>query len=204
VWANSLFEDNAEFGFGMRLATKQLRKQVVGLVQELLGKRIAPELKAACEKWLASRENTLDSALASRELVRLLEREAGADPLIEEILSNKEHLTKKSQWIIGGDGWAYDIGYGGLDHVLAMGDDLNVLVLDTEVYSNTGGQSSKATPRAAVAKFAASGKRVRKKDLGLMAITYGYVYVAQIAMGANMNHTIRTILEAESYPGPSP
>lgn len=203
VWANSLFEDNAEFGFGMRLATKQLRKQVVGLVQELLGKRIAPELKAACEKWLASRENTLDSALASRELVRLLEREAGADPLIEEILSNKEHLTKKSQWIIGGDGWAYDIGYGGLDHVLAMGDDLNVLVLDTEVYSNTGGQSSKATPRAAVAKFAASGKRVRKKDLGLMAITYGYVYVAQIAMGANMNHTIRTILEAESYPGPS-
>ncbi|HHT42143.1 MAG TPA: pyruvate:ferredoxin (flavodoxin) oxidoreductase [Firmicutes bacterium] len=203
VWANSLFEDNAEYGFGMRLATKQLRKRVTSLVKELAGKGISSELKETCAHWLETKDNTAASAAASRKLAALLEREAGQDPLIEEILNHREHLTKKSQWIIGGDGWAYDIGYGGLDHVLALGDDVNVLVLDTEVYSNTGGQSSKATPRAAVAKFAASGKRVRKKDLGRMAMTYGYVYVAQIAMGANMNHTIRTILEAESYPGPS-
>ncbi|MDI9464626.1 pyruvate:ferredoxin (flavodoxin) oxidoreductase [Candidatus Darwinibacter acetoxidans] len=203
AWANSLFEDNAEFGLGMRLATKQLRQQVASLVEELLTKRVSPELKAAGEKWLQDREDTIASAQASRELLRLLEREVDVDPLVEEILQRREHLAKKSQWIIGGDGWAYDIGFGGLDHVLALGDDVNILVLDTEVYSNTGGQSSKATPKAAVAKFAASGKRVGKKDLGLMAMTYGYVYVAQIAMGANMNHTIRTILEAESYPGPS-
>ncbi|HAI52955.1 MAG TPA: pyruvate:ferredoxin (flavodoxin) oxidoreductase, partial [Firmicutes bacterium] len=203
AWANSLFEDNAEFGLGMRLATKQLRQQVASLVEELSTKRVSPELKAAGEKWLQDREDTIASAQASRELLRLLEREVDVDPLVEEILQRREHLAKKSQWIIGGDGWAYDIGFGGLDHVLALGDDVNILVLDTEVYSNTGGQSSKATPKAAVAKFAASGKRVGKKDLGLMAMTYGYVYVAQIAMGANMNHTIRTILEAESYPGPS-
>jgi pyruvate-ferredoxin/flavodoxin oxidoreductase len=204
VWANSLFEDNAEFGLGMRLAVKQLRKQVEGLVQQLMdSSRISDALREACAKWLGTRDSTIDSAAASRELVALLERERDKDPLIEDILDSREHLTKKSQWIIGGDGWAYDIGYGGLDHVLSLGDDMNMLVLDTEVYSNTGGQSSKATPRSAVAKFAASGKRVRKKDLGLMAMSYGYVYVAQIAMGANMNHTIRTILEAESYPGPS-
>jgi len=203
AWANSLFEDNAEFGLGMRLATKQLRQQVASLVEELSTKRVSPELKAAGEKWLQDREDTIASAQASRELLRLLEREVDVDPLVEEILQRREHLAKKSQWSIGGDGWAYDSGFGGLDHVLALGDDVNILVLDTEVYSNTGGQSSKATPKAAVAKFAASGKRVGKKDLGLMAMTYGYVYVAQIAMGANMNHTIRTILEAESYPGPS-
>ncbi len=203
AWANSLFEDNAEFGLGMRLASKQLRKQVTALVQELRTKKISPELKAACGAWLETKDNTLASAGTSRELIARLEKEAGERELIESILANKEYLPKVSQWIIGGDGWAYDIGYGGLDHVLALGDDVNVLVLDTEVYSNTGGQSSKATPRGAVAKFAASGKRVRKKDLGLMAITYGYVYVAQIAMGANMNQTIRAFLEAESYPGPA-
>ncbi|NLM41454.1 MAG: pyruvate:ferredoxin (flavodoxin) oxidoreductase [Firmicutes bacterium] len=204
AWANSLFEDNAEFGLGMRLGSTQLRKQVGRLVEELLMKgNISSELKGACARWLETKDNTIDSAAASKELIALLEREEGQEPLIEEILANKEYLPKLSQWIIGGDGWAYDIGYGGLDHVLALGDDVNILVLDTEVYSNTGGQSSKATPRGAVAKFAASGKRVRKKDLGLMAMTYGYVYVAQIAMGANMNHTIRTLLEAESYPGPS-
>jgi pyruvate-ferredoxin/flavodoxin oxidoreductase len=160
-------------------------------------------VKEACTEWLASRHDSLAARKSSRRLVDILQREKGSNPLIEEIIKNREHLTKKSQWIIGGDGWAYDIGYGGLDHVLAMGEDVNLLVLDTEVYSNTGGQSSKSTPTAAVAKFAAAGKRIRKKDLGRMAMTYGDVYVAQIAMGANMNHTIRTILEAESYPGPS-
>jgi pyruvate-ferredoxin/flavodoxin oxidoreductase len=204
AWANSLFEDNAEFGFGMRLGVKQIQGRLRNLVSELLShKTLSGKAKRACEEWLKAYNDSLASAQAARELVSILEQETGENPLINEILHNKEHLTKKSQWIIGGDGWAYDIGYGGVDHVLSLGEDVNMLVLDTEVYSNTGGQSSKATPTAAVAKFAASGKRIRKKDLGRMAMTYGYVYVAQIAMGANMNHTIRTILEAESYPGPS-
>ena len=203
AWANSLFEDNAEFGFGMRLGLKQMEKRVLQLVEELLeDKSLSPSAKEACTAWLENSHDSLASRKASRQLVDILERE-GENPLVKELLKHKEHLTKKSQWIIGGDGWAYDIGYGGLDHVLAMGEDMNLLALDTEVYSNTGGQSSKATPAAAVAKFAAAGKRIRKKDLGRMAITYGDVYVAQIAMGANMNHTIRTILEAESYPGTS-
>ena len=204
AWANSLFEDNAEFGFGMRLGLKQMEKRVQQLVEQLLADTSASSaVKEACTEWLASRHDSLAARKSSRRLVDILQREKGSNPLIEEIIKNREHLTKKSQWIIGGDGWAYDIGYGGLDHVLAMGEDVNLLVLDTEVYSNTGGQSSKSTPTAAVAKFAAAGKRIRKKDLGRMAMTYGDVYVAQIAMGANMNHTIRTILEAESYPGPS-
>lgn len=196
AWANSLFEDNAEFGFGMRIGVKKIGERLRLLVGELLSKNsISGEVKRACEAWLENQHN-------AQELVALLEQIKG-DSVVEEILHNKEHLSKKSQWIIGGDGWAYDIGYGGLDHVLSLGEDVNMLVLDTEVYSNTGGQSSKSTPTAAVAKFAAAGKRIRKKDLGRMAMTYGYVYVAQIAMGANMNHTIRTILEAERYPGPS-
>ena len=204
AWANSLFEDNAEFGFGMRLGGKKVEKRLIQFVGELLADGgLSPAAKDACEKWLVSRHDSMASARASRSLVQALQGEVGKHPLVGEILNHKEHLTKKSQWIIGGDGWAYDIGYGGVDHVLSLGEDVNLLVLDTEVYSNTGGQSSTATPTAAVAKFAASGKRIRKKDLGRMAMTYGYVYVAQIAMGANMNHTIRTILEAESYPGPS-
>ena len=197
AWANSLFEDNAEFGFGMRLGGKHLEGRLSDLVEQLVTENsLSQGAKEACREWLEDRK-------AGRKLVELLEREKTSSPLVEQILKGREHLTKKSQWIIGGDGWAYDIGFGGVDHVLSLGEDVNMLVLDTEVYSNTGGQSSKATPTAAVAKFAASGKRIRKKDLGRMAMTYGYVYVAQIAMGANMNHTIKTILEAESYPGPS-
>lgn len=205
TWANSLFEDNAEFGFGMRVGVKQIQKRLYNLARQLLSQdSIAEGVKEALHKWLASLDDPLVSAQTSRALVTLLEKRGmDQDPIVAEILGKKEYLSKKSQWIIGGDGWAYDIGYGGLDHVLSLGEDVNVLVMDTEVYSNTGGQSSKATPTGAVAKFAASGKRIRKKDLGRMALTYGYVYVAQIAMGANMNHTIRTILEAESYPGPS-
>ena len=201
AWANSLFEDNAEFGFGMQVATKQMRKRLVHLVQKLREDGSSHALQQACTDWLEGKDDPLFSMQAGIRLVELIEQEQG--PVVEEILRNKEHLSKKSQWIIGGDGWAYDIGFGGLDHVLALGEDVNILVMDTEVYSNTGGQSSKATPTAAVAKFAASGKRIRKKDLGRMAMTYGYVYVAQIALGANMNHAIRTIMEAESYPGPS-
>ncbi|MPN09395.1 Pyruvate synthase [bioreactor metagenome] len=143
------------------------------------------------------------SKAASAKVLALLNDYQGDNELLKGILDRKDHLVKKSQWIVGGDGWAYDIGYGGLDHVLASGDDVNVLVMDTEVYSNTGGQSSKATPRAAVAKFAAAGKRIRKKDLGMMAMSYGYVYVAQIAIGANMNQALKAIKEAEAYHGPS-
>lgn len=204
AWANSLFEDNAEFGFGMRLGGKYREGRLRQLVEQLVAENsLSQGAKDACLEWLEHRCDSLASAQVGKRLVKTLEGERGRNPLMEEIIRNREHLTKKSQWIIGGDGWAYDIGYGGVDHVLSLGEDLNMLVLDTEVYSNTGGQSSKATPTAAVAKFAASGKRIRKKDLGRMAMTYGYVYVAQIAMGANMNHTIRTILEAENYPGPS-
>ncbi|HBG02572.1 MAG TPA: pyruvate:ferredoxin (flavodoxin) oxidoreductase, partial [Firmicutes bacterium] len=204
AWANSLFEDNAEFGFGMRMGGKQVERRLAHLVEELCsGKSLSDKAKGACAEWLQTRSDSMASAQASKHLVEALQGEDARNPLVSEILAKKEHLTKKSQWIIGGDGWAYDIGYGGVDHVLSLGEDVNLLVLDTEVYSNTGGQSSKATPTAAVAKFAASGKRIRKKDLGRMAMTYGYVYVAQIAIGANMNHTIRTILEAENYPGPS-
>jgi pyruvate-ferredoxin/flavodoxin oxidoreductase len=204
AWANSLFEDNAEFGFGMRLGGKHIERRLGHLVEALVAENsVAKSTKDACLEWLENRRDSLTSQRASKMLVEQLKGERGRSSVVDEILKNKEHLTKKSQWIIGGDGWAYDIGYGGLDHVLSLGEDVNILVLDTEVYSNTGGQSSKATPTGAVAKFAASGKRIRKKDLGRMAMTYGYVYVAQIALGANMNHTIRTILEAENYPGPS-
>ena len=204
AWANSLFEDNAEFGFGMRVGVEQMRNRLVHLVEKYVSESLSNALKVACAEWLEGKDDPVISVQAGSRLVELIETEGKPGSAIAaEILRNREHFSKKSQWIIGGDGWAYDIGYGGLDHVLALGEDVNILVMDTEVYSNTGGQSSKATPTAAVAKFAAGGKRIRKKDLGRMAMTYGYVYVAQIAMGANMNHTIRTILEAESYPGPS-
>ncbi len=170
-------------------------------MEEALSLDISPELKEAFKEWLGGKDDAKASKEATLKILPLLAQED--NEVIKEIAANKDFLIKRSQWIIGGDGWAYDIGYGGLDHVLASGEDVNILVLDTEVYSNTGGQSSKSTPLASVAKFAASGKRIKKKDLGLMATTYGYVYVAQIALGANMNQAIKAIIEAESYPGPS-
>lgn len=203
AWANSLFEDNAEFGFGMYTAVKQIRSRLVDLVKMALESDIPGELKEAFSAWLAGYKDAGASKAAAKVIVPLLEKLASGDPVLEEILEKKDYLVKKSQWIIGGDGWAYDIGFGGLDHVLASGEDVNVLVFDTEVYSNTGGQASKASPTAAVAKFAASGKRIKKKDLGLIAMSYGYVYVAQVAMGANKNQLLKAITEAEAYDGPS-
>ncbi|MGB4293298.1 MAG: pyruvate:ferredoxin (flavodoxin) oxidoreductase [Bacteroidales bacterium] len=202
AWANSLFEDNAEYGFGMALGTNKLRERIARKMEEALSNgKVNSETKAAFEEWLASRNNAEASKVASAKVVEACEKDGSE--VAREILSLKQYLVKKSHWIIGGDGWAYDIGFGGLDHVLAQGEDVNLLVLDTEVYSNTGGQASKATPAAAVAKFAAAGKKIRKKDLGLMAISYGYVYVAQVAMGANNAQLLKAIKEAEAYPGPS-
>ncbi|WMJ78230.1 MULTISPECIES: pyruvate:ferredoxin (flavodoxin) oxidoreductase [unclassified Sedimentibacter] len=205
-WANSLFEDNAEFGLGMATAVKQMRESIQLSVDSLLGKDISQEVKNALTEWVATKNDGEKSRAASDKVLAALEgfnacAECAAD--VKNILDKKDFLVKKSQWIIGGDGWAYDIGYGGLDHVLASGEDVNVLVVDTEVYSNTGGQSSKATPTASVAKFAASGKRVKKKDLGMIASTYGYVYVAQVAIGADKNQFLKALKEAESYDGPS-
>ncbi len=200
-WASSLFEDNAEYGFGMNLGASHMREHISNLAKELINETKSEELKAALKEWEESSLFGEKSKLAKKALIPLLEKED--NPKAKEILKQKQFLVKKSIWIIGGDGWAYDIGYGGLDHVLSMGDDVNVLVVDTEVYSNTGGQASKSSPTAAVAKFAASGKKMRKKDLGLMAISYGYVYVAQVAMGSNQNQYLKAVLEAESYPGPS-
>ncbi|MDD5264819.1 MAG: thiamine pyrophosphate-dependent enzyme, partial [Candidatus Bipolaricaulis sp.] len=203
AWANSLFEDNAEYGFGMTLALRARRARLARLVSEAAETGVAPEMKAAMAAWLAG----MDDAAASREtgarMAELLEKAAKGDKKLAEILSMRDLYTKKSVWVIGGDGWAYDIGYGGLDHIAAMNQDINVLVLDTEVYSNTGGQSSKATPTGSVAKFAESGKKTKKKDLGRMLMTYGYVYVASVAMGANKQQCLKALLEAESYPGPS-
>ncbi|MCX7746157.1 MAG: pyruvate:ferredoxin (flavodoxin) oxidoreductase [Clostridia bacterium] len=207
AWANSLFEDNAEFGFGMHLGVKQIRNKLKDLCNEVQQYEIPEILREALKSWVDQMIDAKGSKKASMELVAAIHCYKPADSkigaLLGEILENKEFLVKKSQWIFGGDGWAYDIGFGGLDHVLASGEDVNVLVFDTEVYSNTGGQSSKATPTGAVAQFAASGKAVKKKDLGLIAMSYGYVYVAQVAMGANQNQLMKAVLEAESYPGPS-
>ncbi len=200
-WASSLFEDNAEYGYGMQIGVEQLRDRIAECSRRLIGGDASPELKAALQEWLDGRNNPEASKGAAKKIIPLLEKD-GSEPA-KTILDFKKYLAKRSIWVFGGDGWAYDIGYGGLDHVLASGEDVNVLVLDTEVYSNTGGQSSKSTPVAAVAKFAAAGKRIRKKDLGMMAISYGYVYVAQIAMGANQAHTLKVMQEAEAYPGPS-
>ncbi len=207
-WANSLFEDNAEYGLGMELAVTQRRAKLADIIREVLENKITDTLKTAMEGWLANMEDGELSRKFGQDMVGLIEdafmnSDADVDPLLLEILDMRDCLTKKSIWIIGGDGWAYDIGYGGLDHVIASGNDVNILVLDTEVYSNTGGQSSKATPTGAVAKFAASGKPTRKKDLGRMAMTYGYVYVASVAMGANKNQLMKAVVEAESYRGPS-
>jgi pyruvate-ferredoxin/flavodoxin oxidoreductase len=203
AWANSLFEDNAEFGFGMNLASAQRRERLAFDIQALADKwSDNPEGREACEAWLAAKDEGDASKAASAKLVEILEAHKD-DALCRAILEEKDELIKKSIWIIGGDGWAYDIGYGGLDHVLSQNQDVNILVLDTEVYSNTGGQASKASPTGAVAKFAAAGKRTRKKDLGMMAMSYGYVYVAQVAMGADMNQLLKAMTEAEAYKGPS-
>ena len=208
AWANSLFEDNAEFGFGMNLAYEQRRALIAQQLEELKGIwGDNAEGNAAIDKWIASMNDGEESKTASAELIKVLEacKDCGceADKLVKDILAEKDCFVKKSIWMFGGDGWAYDIGYGGLDHVLAQGEDVNILVLDTEVYSNTGGQASKSSPTGAVAKFAAGGKVTKKKDLGKMAMSYGYVYVAQIALGANMNQSVKAIKEAENYHGPS-
>jgi len=201
AWANSLFEDNAEYGLGMALGVGKLRSRVAERMSLVIGGNYNEELKQACKAWIESKENAPKSKEATALVLPLLEKEN--DSLCRELLALKQYFIKKSVWMFGGDGWAYDIGYGGLDHVLASGEDVNVLVLDTEVYSNTGGQASKSTPVGAVAKFAASGKKVRKKDLGMMAMSYGYVYVAQVAMGANQTQYLKALREAEAYPGPS-
>ncbi len=206
AWANSLFEDNAEFGFGMAMAGKQLRAKLVGTIEELAAMDIDADAKAALNEWIEAKEDGEASKAASEKVMALIGKDLGsaeANELLATIERYKDQLVKKSYWIFGGDGWAYDIGYGGLDHVLASGENVNVFVFDTEVYSNTGGQSSKATPTGAVAKFAASGKKVKKKDLGMIAASYGYVYVAQIAMGADKNQVMKAVLEAEKYDGPS-
>lgn len=208
AWANSLFEDNAEYGYGMYLAVKQIRSKIADNCRKLLEMALPEDVKAAVEAWLANMDDGNGSKKASADLKEALagfaaKADGEAKAIAEDILDNSEFLVKKSQWILGGDGWAYDIGFGGLDHVLASNEDINILVFDTEVYSNTGGQSSKATPTGAVAQFAASGKKTKKKDLGMIAMSYGYVYVAQVAMGANQNQLIKAMLEAESYKGPS-
>lgn len=204
AWINPLFEDAAEFGLGLYLGEKQIREKLSMLVKEALDSPIDEATKKAFENWLDSFDDGEGSKKATDEVFEALYHYDYKDnQLIKDILDLSDHLIRKSFWAIGGDGWAYDIDYGGLDHVLSTGDDVNIFVMDTEVYSNTGGQCSKATPTASVAKFAAAGKKIRKKDLGLMAMSYGYVYVAQIAMGADMNQTIKAIKEAESYKGPS-
>jgi len=202
-WANSLFEDNAEFGYGMYVGVHQIREKLVDLMKQAIEMEISSELKVAFQEWLLGWNDAEASKAATAKIMSGLKGYVGDNKVLAEILVKQDHLIKKSHWIIGGDGWAYDIGFGGLDHVLASGEDVNVLVVDTEVYSNTGGQSSKATPCAAVAKFAAAGKKIRKKDLGAIAMSYGYVYVAQIALGADMAQTLKVIKEAEAYKGPS-
>ncbi|WAW15587.1 pyruvate:ferredoxin (flavodoxin) oxidoreductase [Peptostreptococcus equinus] len=204
-WANSLFEDNAEYGYGMYLAVSQLRDRVKDLAKELLA--VAPEAdKEVINNYLDNMFNgdkTIETSEAFTKLVDKYASESKFIDVVPQLVDLKDYFVKRSNWILGGDGWAYDIGFGGLDHVLASGEDVNVLVFDTEVYSNTGGQSSKATPAAAMAKFAASGKRSKKKDLGMIAATYGNVYVAQVAIGADKNHFLKAVLEAEKHNGPS-
>lgn len=203
-WGNSLFEDNAEYGYGMFLGVKQMRERLAELMEEAINSNINSDLKDAFSLWLDGFDDGDKSKEASNKILRIMENEDfKGDKLLSEIYDKKDYLVKKSHWLIGGDGWAYDIGFGGVDQVLALGDDVNIFVMDTEIYSNTGGQSSKSTPTGAIAKFASAGKKTRKKDLGLMAMTYGNVYVTQIAMGANMTHTIKAITEAEAYKGPS-
>ena len=201
-WANSLFEDNAEYGYGMYLAQSTLRNHLIAKIMELNEKATDESLKAAMEAYLSTVDDGAANKAATKVLVAELEKHPDC-PYCQAILKDKEFLAKKSVWIFGGDGWAYDIGFGGLDHVIASGEDVNILVFDTEVYSNTGGQASKATPLGAVAQFAAAGKEIKNKDLAGIAMTYGYVYVAQVAMGADYNQCIKAFAEAESYHGPS-
>lgn len=206
AWANSLFEDNAEYGFGMLQASNKIRETIANYLTAIA--ETAPEaVKAAANKWIENKDDAEGSKAAAAELKAALEGYSVDDQVLADKLKfvkdNADHYVKKSVWVFGGDGWAYDIGYGGLDHVLASKEDINVFVLDTEVYSNTGGQASKSTPTGAVAQFAASGERIKKKDLGMMAATYGYVYVAQVAMGADKNQYMKVLQEAEAYPGPS-
>ena len=204
AWANSLFEDFCEFGLGMVLANKKMRNRIQSLLeQSLTDEHVPAEFKEAAQAWIAGREDADASRAAADKLAPMIEAAKGQCPVCAQLAELTHYLTKRSQWIIGGDGASYDIGYGGLDHVLASGEDVNILVLDTEVYSNTGGQASKATPLGAIAQFAAAGKRVTKKDLGLMQTTYGYIYVAQIAMGADQAQCLKAIREAEAYHGPS-
>ena len=205
AWANSLFEDNAEHGFGMYLGQKAIRARLIEQVKEMAeSEKASDEFKAAAEAYLNTVNNGAENTKATKALVVELEKAAAAGcPTAPQVLENKEYLSKKSVWVFGGDGWAYDIGFGGVDHVLASGEDINIMVFDTEVYSNTGGQASKASQIGQVAQFAAAGKAIAKKSLAEIAMSYGYVYVAQIAMGADMNQTIKAIAEAEAYPGPS-
>ena len=206
-WANSLFEDNAEYGLGQHLAVEQIRGKLTDDIQKLVSLATDEDGKQVFQNWLNNKDNGEASVEASKAVVELINN---AEPkteetkvLLDSVKSRADYLVKRSQWILGGDGWAYDIGYGGLDHVLASGENVNVLVFDTEVYYNTGGQSSKSTPLAAMAQFAAAGKRSRKKDLGMMAMSYGNVYVAQVAMGADYNQFVKAVVEAEAYDGPS-
>jgi len=201
AWANSLFEDNAEYGFGMSEGIAASRDRIKSIMSLSIEAGVSEAEKAVFNEWIEGRDNAAASEVATKKVLDVLKGNNAV--YAQEILSLSQYLVKKSIWVFGGDGWAYDIGYGGLDHVLASGKDINVLVLDTEVYSNTGGQASKSTPVGAVAKFAASGKRIRKKDLGAISMTYGYIYVAQVAMGANQAQYLKTIREAEAYPGPS-
>ncbi len=203
AWANSLFEDNAEYGFGMELGQRANRAKVVSAAEELVKTAEKEDVKAKVQAYLDTIQNSGANAKAAKEMIAALEACGCQNENVQTILQLKDFAAKKSQWILGGDGWAYDIGYGGLDHVLASGQDVNILVFDTEVYSNTGGQASKATPTGAIAQFAAGGKEVKKKDLAGIAMSYGYIYVAQIAQGADMNQMIKAFVEAEAYPGPS-
>ena len=202
AWANSLFEDNAEFGLGMVKGVNKVRETLASRMNAVMDK-VDAKLADAFKAWIEGKDNAETSKVAAKEIIALIDSADKSIPEIKEIADRTDFLVKRSNWAFGGDGWAYDIGYGGLDHVIASGEDINIFVVDTEVYSNTGGQSSKATPTGAVAKFAAAGKSVKKKDLGMIATTYGYVYVAQIALGADMNQALKAIKEAEAYPGPS-
>ena len=202
AWANSLFEDNAEFGLGMVMANNKIKQTLSARMDEAMD-AVSTDLAAAFKEWQAAKDDAAGSKAAAEKIEALIKDADMSNAAVKEIADRTDFLVKRSQWVFGGDGWAYDIGYGGLDHVIASGQDINIFVVDTEVYSNTGGQSSKATPTAAVAKFAAAGKKVKKKDLGMIATTYGYVYVAQIALGANPAQALKAIKEAEAYPGPS-
>ena len=207
AWSNSLFEDNAEFGYGMVMADKQHREKIEHTMKALMELDIDETLAEAFSEWIEYKNDGEMSRAKSERVIAAIKELNTTDPVVNElckrIMDLKDYLVKKSIWALGGDGWAYDIGYGGLDHVLASGENINILVFDTEVYSNTGGQASKATPAAAIAKFAASGNRIKKKDLGMMAMSYGYVYVAQVGMGADKNQLMKAMVEAEAYDGPS-